>query len=174
MPLTLHAALIPTYQQLLGSLGGLIDKAEIWCGENGCDEAAFIGKKLSDDMLPFGYQVQSCWVHSAHAIGRCGVGTFMPVRDPWPETFQGLRDVVARAQKGLAETDEAMLEALADKELVFTIGDAFRKEFTVQDFLLSFSQPNFFFHVTAAYAIMRAQGIAIGKRDYLGAYRTKG
>ncbi len=174
MPLTLHAALVPTYQQMLGAVSGLIDKAESWCGDQECDAAQLIDARLADDMLPFGYQVQSCWVHSAHAIASCAEGQFAPYRDPWPDSFAGLRDKVEQAQTGLAALDEAQLEAMADKDVVFSIGDKFRKEFTVSDFLLSFSQPNFFFHVTTAYAIMRHAGIKVGKMDYVGAYRAKG
>jgi len=174
MPLTLHAAVVPTFQQMLSALAGLIDKAESWCAERECDPSALIEARLAEDMLPFGYQVQSCWVHSALSVESCANGSFTPYREPWPDSFAGLRDMVARAQGILAAIDADQLEALADKELVFSIGDVFRKEFIVQDFLLSFSQPNFFFHATTAYAIMRKEGIGIGKRDYLGAYRTKG
>lgn len=174
MPMSLHAAIIPTYQQMLGALGGLVDKAESWCNDQACAPSALIEARLSEDMLPFGYQLQCCWAHSAHALAGCAAGHFEPYRAPWPDSFTGLRALLATTQAELAAVDEAQLEAIAGKDLVFTIGEAFRKEFTVQDFLLSFSQPNFFFHATTAYAIMRKEGVPLGKRDYLGAFRAKG
>lgn len=174
MPLTLHAAIIPTFQQMLGALGGLVDKAESWCEEQGCAPATLIEARLAEDMLPFAYQLQCCWAHSAHALAACAAGHFEPYRAPWPDSFAGLRELLANTQTELAAVDEAELEALAGQDMVFTIGEKFRKEFTVQDFLLSFSQPNFFFHATTAYAIMRKEGLALGKGDYLGAFRAKG
>lgn len=173
MPMSLHAAVVPTFQQMLGAVSNLVSKAESWCGETGCAPSALIDARLTDDMLPFGYQVQSCWVHSAHAIASCAEGHFEPYREPWPESFAGLQDQVAKAQAALGQISEAQLEEMAGKDVIFTIGKNYRKEFTVQDFLLSFSQPHFFFHVTTAYAIMRKEGIAIGKGDYMGAFRAK-
>src|SRR3546814_6600434 len=67
----------------------------------------------------------------------------------------------------------AEVESLSDKSLTFTIGDALRLNFTGQDFLLSFSQPNFYFHVTTAYNILRMNGLSIGKADYIGAVRRR-
>ena len=173
MPLTLYAATVPTMQQTIAAMEGLLDKAESWCSEQNCDAWDLIGARLADDMHPFNYQVKSCWVHSAFALSQCEQGTFSPHMEPAPDSFAGLREVLAQAASGLAKVDEQQLENMADNDLIFSIGDKFRLDFTVQNFLLGFTQPNFFFHATSAYAIMRGKGVKIGKMDFMGPLRTK-
>src|SRR3546814_3464370 len=88
-----------------------------------------------------------------------------------PNDFGGLKAKVIEAVGKLEALSAAEVESLSDKSLTFTIGDALRLNFTGQDFLLSFSQPNFYFHVTTAYNILRMNGLSIGKADYIGAVR---
>ncbi len=174
MPLSLHAALVPSMLQILGSVGKLVDKAEAWCDENGHDHSELIDARIIGDMLPFAYQIKSCWTHSAHAIAGVRSGIFSPDMSPSPDSFAGLRAVLHTAVSGLEATGEAELEELAAKDMRFEIGDRLRMDFTGQDFLLSFSQPNFYFHASAAYDILRMKGLPLGKRDFLGAMRLKG
>lgn len=174
MPLTLYDAIVPTWMQVTGSVQGLIDKAEQWCTDEGHAPSELIGACLATDMLPFAYQVKSCWVHSALALEGAKAGSFAPHMDPPPDSFDGLRDLLDQAVSVMKETDADELEAIAGNDMVFTIGDKFRLDFTVQNFLLGFSNPNFFFHATTAYDILRMKGIEIGKRDYLGQLPVKG
>lgn len=174
MPLTLHAALVPSWLQILGSVEGLIDKAEEWCEENGHSEIEVLGARVVEDMLPFAYQVKSCWTHSSHAIDGAMKARFEPHMDPPPDSFAGLRDLLATTKESLGACNADELEAIAGQDMVFAIGDKLRMEFTVQDFLLSFSNPNFHFHAATAYDILRMKGIQIGKRDFLGALPVKG
>ncbi len=174
MPLSLHAALVPGWLQILGSVEGLVAKAESWCDDNGYSHDEIIGARLAGDMLPFSYQVKSCWAHSAHALDGAAKGRFEPHMDPPPDSFAGLREVLAAAKSGLSGCDADALDAIAGNDMVFAIGDKLRLEFTVQDFLLGFSSPNFHFHAATAYGILRMKGLEIGKRDYLGALPVKG
>lgn len=169
--ITLHEAFVPTALQLLGSVDHLLTKAEAHCSEHGKAAQSVIGARLAPDMLDLAYQVKSCAGHSYGAIVGLRQGNFSPDMSTPPDSFSGLRDTIAAAIDGLGKVSVDELEALQDKPMTFTMRDIIRWDFTGKDFLLSFSQPNFNFHVTAAYAILRADGLPIGKGDYLGAIR---
>ena len=173
MPLTLHEALVPSWLQILGSVKLLVDKAEAHCADKGLDAADLLHARLADDMAPFTYQVKSCTAHSAGALEGARQGAFSPDMSSPPDSFAGLRDSLAEAEQALEKATPQDLDAIADNPLVFTIGDKYRLDFTARDFLLSFSNPNFYFHATTAYAILRMKGLEIGKRDYLGGLRIQ-
>ena len=172
MSVSLYAATIPTFLQILGSVSALLDKAEAYCAERDIAEAELIGTKLAEDMLPFGFQVSSVVHHSLGAIEGVRKGVFSPDRSPWPQTLAGLRERIEHARATLAALDPAELDALQGRDMRFEIHDV-RMDFTVEDFLFTFSQPNFNFHASIGYAILRMKGVAIGKRDFLGAIRMK-
>ena len=172
MTISLYDALVPNWLQILDSVSGLIDKAEDHCGMHGMGPAALIGTSLRPDMYPLGYQFKSTVTHSIGAIESTRSGRFTPDKSPWSTTFQGLRDGVSSAVAKLSSIDPAEVEELACRDVCFEAG-TYKAEFTGLNFLLSFSQPNFFFHSTAAYAILRAEGVAIGKREFLGRMRVR-
>lgn len=174
MALSLYSALVPSMLQVLGSAENFVNKAQAWCDENGHAHEEIIGARLIDGMLPFSYQIKSCWTHSAHAITGVRSGLFSPEMSPPPDSFDALREKLSDAVAVLTQLTEAELEELAGNDMRFQIGDKLRMDFTVQDFLLSFSQPNFYFHAATAYDILRMKGLQLGKRDYLGALRLKG
>lgn len=173
MAITLHAAVVPTWLQMLGSVDALVTKAEAWCEETGHSPVELLGARLVEDMLPFAYQVKSCWVHSALAIEGVRQGRFQPHMDTPPDSFAGLSEKLAEARAALEAVDPAELDALADSDVVFTIGDKLRMEFTARDFLLGFSVPNFHFHAATAYGVLRMKGLDVGKRDYIGSLTLK-
>lgn len=172
MPFSLYDAVVPSNLQVLRAVDGLLDKATAFCAERGRSEADLIDARLTPDMLPFGYQVKSCAGHSVGGIEGARAGSFSPDRLPWPTDFAGLHDVVHEAIASLNEMDRAVVDVLADSDTQFAFGET-RLPFTGANFLLSFSQPNFYFHATTAYAILRAQGVKLGKRDFLGTLRLK-
>ena len=174
MTLTLHEAIVPGWLRVLSSVQGLLDKAEAACREGGYREDDLLTARLIDDMLPFAYQVKSCWVHSALALESCRSGAFSPHMEAPPESLSGLRELVTRAITDLEEWKPSELDAMAGNDMAFTIGDKLRMEFTVQNFLFGFSQPNLFFHAATAYDLLRMKGLSIGKRDFLGAVPVKG
>ncbi len=172
MALSLYAIIIPSYQQMLGTVAALIDKAETHCTERGLAPETIIQARLAPDMRPFAYQVKSAVVHSVGAIEGVKAGIFRPDQTTPPDSFAGLRERVDTAIAMLAAYDPADIDALQGGDMCFGFGEA-NIYFLAEDFLLSFSQPNFYFHVTTAYAILRAQDVVIGKRDYLGRMRKK-
>lgn len=171
--MTLYDAFVPNCLQLLGSVSGLLGKAEDFCGERSIPAENIINARLAPDMFDFAYQVKSCAVHSAGAIEGARAGNFSPDRSPPPDSFTALHACINNAVKRLEAVTVADMEALVDRPITFTIGDRFRLDFIGKDFLTGFSLPNFYFHVTTAYAILRANGVRIGKTDYLGALRTR-
>ncbi|MDZ4306960.1 DUF1993 domain-containing protein [Allopontixanthobacter sp.] len=174
MALSLHSALIPSMVQITRSVSKLVDKAEAHCEENSLPHSEIIGARLAENMLPFAYQVKCCWAHSSHAVASVREGVFTPDMSPFPDSFAGLREVLAKAVDELEAITEAELEELAGKDMRFEIPGKYRIDFTGQEFLLSFAQPNFYFHASTAYDILRMKGLPLGKTDYLGKLRLKG
>ena len=172
MPLTLHAALVPSFAQLLRSTLGLVGKAELFCAERGVPPAAIIDARLIEDMLPFAYQVKSVAVHSQGALEGVRAGLFSPDTAPPPDSFDGLRARIEGALAFVEGIAPEEMEGWTGRDMRFQVGD-FRRDFAAEDFLLSFSQPNFYFHVTTAYALLRAGGVAVGKSDFLGRPRAR-
>jgi hypothetical protein len=172
MALTLYAATVPSFRQILGSVAGLLEKAQAYCTEHSLAPEQIIQARLASDMLPFAYQVRSTATHSIGAIEGMRRGTFSPDRSAPPETFAALGQLVHSADAALAALDPAELDTLAGREVLFVAGER-RLPFTGENFLLSFSQPNFYFHATTAYDILRWKGLQIGKRDYAGQLRMQ-
>ena len=172
MTFSLYDATIPSNLQILRALDVLLDKAAAFATEQGIEPATLIDARLADDMLPFGYQVKSCAGHSIGGIDGVRGGVFSPDRNAWPTDFAGLHGVLRDAIAALEAIDRTEFDTLATADTTFEFG-SYSMPFTGANFLLSFSQPNFYFHATTAYAILRAQGVKIGKRDFLGSPRIK-
>ena len=174
MPLTLYAATVPTWLQVTAATRALVDKAEAWCEANSESAEAITGACLAEDMWSFDWQVNSVWMHSAHALDAVQKGAFEPDFTDIPGSFDACRAKLDKARDGMLALDPDTLEDIAENNVDFVLGGTVRMSFTVQNFLLSFSNPNFFFHATTAYDILRMKGVEIGKRDYLGAPAIKG
>lgn len=173
MPLSLHAAFVPSALQMLGTASHLLDKTEQWCAARECDHSQILGARLIDDMLPFTYQIKSVAEHTQGAIEGVREGVYGPDLNPPPTTFAELRDKLSTAKDFMKSLDEAEFESWIGRDMRFEFKDT-RLDFTAEDFLLSFAQPNFYFHASAAYSIARHLGVEIGKTDFLGRIRLKG
>ena len=172
MPFSLYHASVGAYLQILPSVAGLLTKAEAHCAEKGLSAEAMTGARLADDMWPFAKQVSECVHHSAKAIEGLRAGVFGPELDPAPLDFAALQRAVADARAKLEAVDPAEIDGMIGQDMRFEFGER-RMPFTAEDFILTFSLPNFYFHSTSAYAILRNQGLAVGKMDYLGKLRLK-
>src|ERR1700682_2461638 len=102
MAFSLYAATIPSYQQILGAVSGLLDAAEAFCAEKGIAPEDIIKARLAEDMLPFAYQVKSTAVHSLGAIEGVRRGVFAPDMTPPPESFAALKARIAEPRGALA------------------------------------------------------------------------
>lgn len=172
MTFTLYAATIPSYLQILGSVSRLIGKAEAFCSERGMEPEALIQARLADDMLPFAYQVKSTAVHSIGAIEGVRKGVFSPDTTTPPVTFESLRERIDQAIAALEAIEPDEVESFIGRDMRFAFGTN-TMDFAAEEFLLSFSQPNFYFHAATAYDILRMKGVQIGKRDFNGRVRKR-
>jgi len=171
MSFSLYAATVPSYLQILGAVGTLLGKAEAHCAQTGVAPAELLQARLAEDMLPFAYQVKSTAVHSLGAIEGVRRGVFSPDMTPPPADFAALKARVAGTIAGLQAISAAEVDAFVGRDVHFEFGER-RIGFTAENFLLSFSQPNFYFHATTAYDILRWKGMKIGKRDFTGTLRS--
>src|ERR1700730_4532706 len=163
MAFSLYAATIPSYQQILGAVSGLLDAAEAFCAEKGIAPEDIFKAHLAEDMLPFAYQVKATAVHSLGAIEGVRKGVFSPDMTPPPQTFSALKAHIVDTLAALETIEPSEINAFLGRDMRFSFGER-QMNFTAENFLLSFSQPNFYFHATTAYDILRWKGLPLGKR----------
>ena len=173
MAFSLYEATLPSYRQILGAVGGLLGKAESYCAEQKLPAEEIIQARLAPNMLPFAYQVKATTTHSLGAIEGVRKGVFSPDLTPPPQTFSALKTAISEALAALEAIDAAEIDAFLGRDMRFAFGDR-QVNYTAENFLLSFSQPNFYFHATTAYDILRWKGLPLGKRDFVGRVRIKG
>jgi len=172
MALSLYDATIPSFRQFLTNLAALLVKAEEHCSNQGVPPESLLQARLAKDMWPFASQVFSATTNSWGHVRRIPEGTSQPDATPPPADFAGLKACVDDALAGLAAVDAETFNALAGRDIRFVVRDH-HVDFTAEEFFTTFCLPNFYFHVTTAYAILRVQGVPLAKRDYLGKMRTK-
>lgn len=173
MTFSLYDATIPAYLQILPQVSRLIDGAEAFVREKGMTPSEIIDVRLFEDMHPFAYQVKSTAVHSVGAIEGLRQGVFRPDNSVPPASFDALRQRIAETIALLEALSPAEVNGFAGKPMRFEFGPN-HIDFTGENFLLSFSQPNFYFHATTSYNILRMLGVPLGKRDFLGRVRKEG
>ena len=174
MAISLYDATVRAWLQIARAASGWLDKGLAHCRETGIDPEELTNARLYPDMMQLAFQIELINHHSLPAIEGCKTGVFKPP----PLTFATLN--YARLQKMIADTvagleriTEGEVNGLSGRDVTFVAGER-KMSYTIEDFLLSFSVPNFYFHATTAYDILRAKGVPIGKRDFLGATRVKG
>ena len=123
-------------------------------------------------MLPLRFQVVSVAHHSLGAIEGLKKGVFAPPGQTEPLDYRGLQKLLADTLQGLQRLSPDEVNALSGREVVFRFRDR-QIPFTAENFVLSFSLPNFYFHATTAYDLLRAKGVPLAKRDFLGQLRIK-
>jgi uncharacterized protein len=172
MAFSLYAATVPSYCQILRAVAGLIDKAEAFCTEKALTPQDILEARLAADMQPFVYQVKSTVVHSFGAIEGVRKGTFSPDTTTPPQDFPALKARIVESIAALEAIEAAEVDSFVGRDMRFAFGDR-QIDYTAENFLLSFSQPNFYFHAAATYDILRWKGVPIGKRDFMGKTRRK-
>ena len=170
MSFSFHEVSIDSYLQVLEGVAGVLDKGASHAAEAGIDLQQVVMTRLRDDMMPFHFQVVSVAHHSWGAIQGFREGCFSPPSFELDKAYADLQSLVAEARDRLAAVDRAEVEALAEKSIIFKLG---KREipFTNRNFLLSFSLPNFYFHATTTYDILRMLGVPLGKMDFIGPMR---
>ena len=173
MAVDLYDLTVASYLQTLGGVTGFLERGLAHCRDNNLDPEEIVETRLWNDMLPFRFQIVSVAHHSAGAIAGCKAGLFGPPGDQRPHSYADLQGLVAETRSGLEKLSREEVNALQGKDVTFQIGDRFKVPFTAENFLMSFSLPNFYFHATTAYDILRSKGVPLGKRDFMGQMRAK-
>ena len=162
MSLSISRLIVPAYVRGLQVLSRYLDKAA-----DHADAAALPGARLAPDMLPLAGQIQRASDTSKNAIARL-LGIDAPKFEDNETTLAELKVRVDKTIAFVAGADTAALDASVERDITLAFGE-FKKTFDGEDYVLSFALPNFYFHVAMAHAILRNQGVAVGKLDYLGA-----
>lgn len=165
MTLSLHQATVPVFVRGLGILGGLLRKGEPHAAAAGNDPSALINARLAPDMLTLAGQVQRASDTAKFAASRLS-DTQPPAFADEETNFGELQTRIALTVSFLEQFTEAQFAGAETRAITIGSGDATR-HFTGDSYVLTFALPNFFFHVTTAYDILRHNGVPIGKRDYL-------
>jgi len=168
MALSMYEISVPVILRGLGQLEHVLAKGIAHARESGGDPDRYVQARLAPDMLTLAGQVQRASDTAKATIARI-TGAQAPAMADEEETMEQL---IARSGKTRAfvdGVDRALFDAAAEREVEIKLGGSMVK-FTGQRYLLQFGLPNFFFHVTTAYDVLRHQGVPLGKRDYLGRY----
>ena len=167
MPIPFYDASVGSYLQVLQAVAGVLEKGASHAAEAGLDPQEIVMTRLREDMMPFHFQVVSVAHHSWGAMQGMQTGVFRPPSFELDKDYAGLQALVTEAKEGIAGLDRDDVEKLASGSLIFKLGKN-ELPFTNQNFLLSFSLPNFYFHATTTYDILRMLGVPLGKMDFLG------
>jgi len=166
MPITLYAATVPVFQQHLPALANCLSKGAAFAAAKKIDESVLVNMRLAPDMFELARQVRQATNHAGGAIRVAGAG--LPKFSDQEKTFEELKARIQITLDALAAVIPAVLEGNADKELTLTMGQNSRSFKSGTAYLLHFAMPNFYFHTTCAYAILRHAGVEVGKRDFMG------
>ncbi|MFZ5600868.1 MAG: DUF1993 domain-containing protein [Pseudomonadota bacterium] len=166
MQISMYQATVPVFIRMLGNLGRIIDKAQGFAETKRIDTTVLAGYRLAPDMLPFSSQVQiAC--DTAKGCGGRLAGVDMPKFDDNEKTLPELKQRVLKTIDFLKTLTPEQIDGSEDKQIVLKFPNS-TFEFTGMNYVLGFAQPNFYFHCTTAYSILRHCGVEIGKMDYLG------
>jgi hypothetical protein len=167
MPLSAHAAAISGFIQTLNALNLILDKAVEQAAARKIQPEVLLTARLAPDMLPFTRQIQLTCDFAKNAAARVGGGENPKFPDE-EKSFDELKDRIARTLAFVASVDPAALDAGLARDVTFPRGPSATQTMTGEAYLTRFAVPNFYFHATTAYAILRENGIIVGKLDFLG------
>ena len=166
MKASMYSLSIPIFQKYLTNLSAILDKAAAHAQERKIDPAALLDARLYPDMLPFTRQVQLS-TDFAKSVATRLAGEAPPKFDDVEVGFAQLKERIARTLALLDSVEPNRIDGSEERAIELK-GATRTLRFTGLDFLANFALPNFFFHVTTAYAILRHNGVPIGKDDFLG------
>jgi hypothetical protein len=166
MAFSIYQASVPVYTRQLTALAAILDKAIAYSSARKIDTSALVQTRLFPDMLPLGHQVRFACTHAVRGASRL-TGAEPPKVEDTEKTLEDLKARVAGTLAFLKGIDAKKMEGMEDRDITFPAGD---RKITMKggEYLLHFSMPNFYFHVTTAYAILRHIGLEIGKDDFIG------
>ena len=169
MSLSMHAASVPVFQQMLAALAGVLAKAETFATERKIEPAALLQARLFPDMFPLARQVQIACDFAGSVSARLA-GADVPAYEGGDDTFADLQQRIQVTLAFIGGLDASTFEGSEARELLLRPGTPKERRIGGQAYLLAYGLPQFFFHVTTAYDLLRHNGVEIGKKDFMGAY----
>lgn len=166
MTISMYQASTPRFANLLRNLSTLIDKAEAHCAAKKIDPAALTVYRLYPDMFPFTRQVQIACDTAKGAVARLA-GIDIPKHEDTEQTFADLKARIAKTVDFIESVPAGKVDGSEEKEVVLQMRSGERR-FKGMQYLLGHAYPNFYFHVTTAYNILRHNGVEVGKADFIG------
>ena len=167
MATALYDLTVPGFTRGLRALSGLLDKARAHAEANGVDPETYLALRITDDMHPLSKQVQIACDSPMLCIARLS-GIAGPVNDDTETTIAQLQTRIADTLAYIASVPREKIDGQEAKEVTLTFPGGEMK-FLGQPYVSGFAMPNFYFHLTTAYALLRGAGVPLGKRDYMGA-----
>lgn len=171
MTTSLYDISVASYLQIGTALAGVLDKGAAHCAEQGIDLEEVTSSRIYPNMAQFRFQVFCVAHHSVEAVRAFESGEFGPPTGYEGLNYTDLQALLGKALEDLAAFDRDHVNSLAGGTVTFRLGELVIP-FTTENFALSFSLPNFYFHAATAYDLLRAKGVPIGKRDFLGQMRA--
>ncbi len=168
MTISIYEASVPVFQQILTSLSNILTKAAAHAEAKKIDPSVFITARLSPDMFPLSRQIQIAADHAKGASARLA-GVEIPSFPDTETTFAELQARITKTLDFIKGLKPAQFEGAAKREVKLKIGGN-EMTFTGQNYLFHGAFPNFFFHATTAYDILRHNGVEVGKRDFIGKF----
>lgn len=166
MTMSMHAASVPVFQHMLRNLSHILDKGEANAQARKIDPAVLAGSRLAPDMLPFTRQILIACDAAKNGVARIA-GVEAPRFEDTEASFPELKARIQKTLDYLGTVPAASLDGTEDKEITFPVGRDSSRTMKAQAYLTTWVLPNFFFHITTAYAILRHNGVDLGKADYL-------
>ncbi len=167
MTISMYKASVPVFLQFLTSLSAVLDKTAAFAEGRKIESSVLLNTRLAPDMFPLGRQVRAATDHAVNACGRLA-GVELPSLPSSDASIPELKERIAKSIEFIKGLKPAQIDGSEDKEIKITFPSGAVREFTGQSLLLGNSLPNFYFHCTTAYDILRQCGIELGKRDFMG------
>jgi uncharacterized protein len=172
MSLSISQASLPVFEIGLNALSAVLEKAEAHAAAKKFDSSVLLNSRLYPDMFALVRQVQIAADQAKNGSARLA-GVEAPRFEDNETTMEQLKARLAKTVAYIKTLDRKKIDASADREITFPLGPSNKGQMKGNDYLIHFVLPNFYFHITAAYAILRHSGVDIGKRDFLGAIPMK-
>ena len=169
MAISMYNASVPVFKQLLTALNAILAKTEAHLLENKIDPMTLLNASLFPDMFNLTRQIQIASDFAKGVSARLA-DVDVPAYEDNETTFEALQARITKTLSFITSLPAAKIEGSEAREIITRPGTPKEKRFNGQDYLLHYGLPQFFFHVTTAYDILRNQGIEIGKRDYMGTF----
>jgi uncharacterized protein len=166
MNISMYQASAPRFANTLNNLTAILGKAQAHCEARNIDPLVLTGSRLYPDMLPFTRQITIACDTAKGAVARLA-GVDIPKHEDTETTLAELQARIAKTVDFIGTVKASQIDGSEEKAIVLKLR-AGEQRFTGLQYLLGFAWPNFYFHATTAYAILRHNGVEIGKRDYIG------